>query len=108
VCKRCVGDNRPRSSDYPKRYPKAILISPQRLVQGECEFMVGLSAKRGRRRWSGLQRRGEGRDEHFRRWRPVAQGSVRPLGVVVAPPALDDYPGLSQRVEDLSIKQFVA
>jgi hypothetical protein len=33
---------------------------------------------------------------------------VRPLGVVVAPPALDDDPGLSKRVEDLSIKQFVA
>jgi hypothetical protein len=33
---------------------------------------------------------------------------VWPLGVVVAPPALDDDPGLSKRVEDLSIKQFVA
>jgi hypothetical protein len=38
----------------------------------------------------------------------VAQRSVRPLGVVVAPPALDDDPGLGKRVEDLSVQQFVA
>jgi hypothetical protein len=37
---------------------------------------------------------------------------VRPLGVVVVPPALDDDPyddpGLGKRVEDLSIEQFAA
>jgi hypothetical protein len=33
---------------------------------------------------------------------------VRPLGVVVTPPALDDDFGLGKRVKDLSIKQFVA
>jgi hypothetical protein len=33
---------------------------------------------------------------------------VGPDGVVVAPPALDDDPGLGKRVEDLSIEQFAA
>src|SRR6516164_10772057 len=71
--------------------------------------MVGLSA-RGRLRGSGLRRgtRGEGGDEDLGRRRFVAPGSVRPLGVVVTPPALDDDPGLGKRVDDLSIEQFIA
>jgi hypothetical protein len=52
--------------------------------------------------------RGEGGDEGIGRRRFVAQGSVRNLGVVVTPPALNDDPGLGKRVEDLSIEQVIA
>ena len=33
---------------------------------------------------------------------------MRPDRVVVTPPALDDDPGLVQRVEDFAIEQFIA
>ena len=33
---------------------------------------------------------------------------MRPDCVVLLPPALDEHPGLQQRIEDLSIQQFVA
>jgi hypothetical protein len=33
---------------------------------------------------------------------------VRPLGVVVAPPSLDDDLCLGEAVEDLTVEQFVA
>jgi len=44
----------------------------------------------------------------LRCWRFVAQCGVRPFGVVVPPPALDDDFGLGQAVEDFAIEQFVA
>ena len=51
---------------------------------------------------------GERRHEHFRGGRLVADRGVRSDGIVVASPALDDDLGLSQRVEDLAVEQFVA
>ena len=47
------------------------------------------------------------RDDGFRcRW-AVAQCTVWSLGVVVFPPLFDQDLGLSQAVEDLSVKEFV-
>ena len=43
----------------------------------------------------------------LRRWRSVAQRTVRPDGVVVAPPLLDQHFCLPQCVEDLAIEQLV-
>src|ERR687885_3051659 len=51
---------------------------------------------------------GEGRHEHLRGWRAIAERSVRAHRVVVPPPALDDDLRLAQRVEDLAIEQLVA
>ena len=62
------------------------------------------------KRWHGRQRsrpRGEYRDEDLWCRRPVAERGVRSDGVVVAPPALDDDLGFTQRVEDLAVEQFV-
>src|SRR5918997_846619 len=47
-------------------------------------------------------------EDHLWRWRPVAQGRVRPAGVVVPPPTLDDDLGFGQRVEELAVEQLVA
>ena len=70
--------------------------------------MVGLSAGAGGGAGRGCETaRGEGGDEDLGRRRFVAQGFVRPLGVVVTPP-LNDDPGLGERVEDLSIEQLIA
>src|SRR5918998_2428722 len=51
---------------------------------------------------------GEGRHEHLRSGRFVAQRGMGPDRVVVAPPALDHNFGLLQGVEDLPIQQFVS
>ena len=51
---------------------------------------------------------GECGHEHFRGGSAVADRGMRPNGVVVASPALDDDLSLAQRVEDLAIEQFVA
>src|SRR3974377_1715277 len=50
---------------------------------------------------------GECWDEYLWRWWLVAERFVRPDRVEVAPPALDNDLGLSQRVEDFSIEQFI-
>src|SRR5690349_4171228 len=48
------------------------------------------------------------RQEGFgRRW-PIPERAVRPRGVVVAPPPLDQHLGFLQRMEDLPLQQFVA
>ena len=47
-------------------------------------------------------------DEAFRRWRPVSQRTVRPDGVVVSAPLLDQDPGLAEREEDLAVEELVA
>jgi hypothetical protein len=39
---------------------------------------------------------------------PLETSSKVQHRVVVPPPALDDHPGFSQRVEDFSIEQFIA
>src|SRR5215212_3892165 len=64
----------------------------------------------GRQSWSGERRRpgGEGGHEHLRSRRPVAQRSMRPHAIGVLSPALDHNFGLPQRVENLSIQQFVS
>ena len=48
------------------------------------------------------------RDEAFRGWRPISQGAVRSSGVVLDAPLFDEDLGLVERVEDLTVKQFVA
>ena len=50
------------------------------------------SARHGRRSWS--------------RW-PITQRTVRPDLVVRLPPILDKHLRFSQRVEDLTVEQFV-
>src|SRR2546421_2951890 len=64
----------------------------------------------GRRSWSGLRSRpcGECWHEHLRCRSPVADRCMWPHRVVVTTPAFDDDLRLSQRVEDLAIKQLVA
>jgi hypothetical protein len=64
----------------------------------------------GRQSWSGERRRPgcEGGHEHLRSRRPVAQRSMRPHAVGVLSPARDHNFGLPQRVENLSIQQFVS
>src|SRR5215204_104143 len=64
----------------------------------------------GRQSWSGERRRPgcEGGHEHLRSRRPVAQRSMRPHAVGGLSPALDHNFGLPQRVENLSIQQFVS
>src|SRR5215213_8954805 len=64
----------------------------------------------GRQSWSGERRRPgcEGGHEQLRSRRPVARRSMRPHAVVVLSPALDHNFGLPQRVENLSIQQFVS
>src|SRR5829696_1512258 len=64
----------------------------------------------GRQSWSGERRRPgcEGGHEQLRSRRPVAQRSMRPHAVGVLSPALDHNFGLPQRVENLSIQQFVS
>jgi hypothetical protein len=57
---------------------------------------------RSRPRWL------EAGHEYFRSGRLVAEGSVRPCCVVMASPALDDDPGLRERIENLSVEQFVS
>ena len=47
------------------------------------------------------------RDDAFRRWRPISQRAVRPDGVVVDAPLLDQDLGIPQAVEDFTIQQFV-
>ena len=47
------------------------------------------------------------RDDGFWRRRPVSQGAVGALSVVVFPPTFDDDLSLPQRVEELSVQQFV-
>ena len=48
------------------------------------------------------------RDDGFRRWWSVSQGTVRPDGVVVVAPFLDQDLGLSHGVEDLAVEEFIA
>src|SRR5438552_9349966 len=64
----------------------------------------------GRRSWSGLRSRpcGERWHEHLRGRSPVADRGMRPDGVVVPSPTLDDDLGLAQHVEDLAVEQLVA
>ena len=50
---------------------------------------------------------GHGGHEDLRRWRLVAEGSMRPQGVVVPPPAFDHDLRLLERIEDLPIEQLV-
>ena len=45
-------------------------------------------------------------DDAFRCRRAAAQGAVRPEGVVVAAPVFDEYLGLAERVEDLTVEEF--
>ena len=44
----------------------------------------------------------------LRSGRPIVQRAVRSEGVVFHSPPLDEYLGLSEGVEDLSIQQFVS
>jgi hypothetical protein len=37
----------------------------------------------------------------------IAQGAVWPDRVVVAAPVFDEYLGLSERVEDLAVEEFI-
>ncbi len=46
-------------------------------------------------------------DELWRRW-AVTRSTVGSFGIVVFPPPFDDDLGFVQRVEDLSVQQFVA
>ena len=46
-------------------------------------------------------------DDALGRWRTVSEGTVRPDGVVVSPPLLDDDLSLAERVEDLAIEKFI-
>jgi hypothetical protein len=48
------------------------------------------------------------RYDDFRRRRSISKRTVRPDGVVVDAPLLDDHLCFSQRVEDLSVEQFIA
>ena len=48
------------------------------------------------------------RDDGFWRWGAVSQGAVRPDGVVVAAPFLDQDLGFTQGVEDLAVEEFIA
>ena len=48
------------------------------------------------------------RDDDFRCRRSITQRAVRPDGVVVDAPLLDDHLCFSQRVEDLSVQQLIA
>lgn len=50
----------------------------------------------------------EGWHEHLRSWSAVADRGMRPNGVVVPAPTLDDDLGLAQRVEDLAVKELIA
>ncbi len=43
----------------------------------------------------------------LRRWRPITERAVRPDGVVVVTPLLNQDLGLLEAVEDLSLKQLV-
>lgn len=47
------------------------------------------------------------RHHAFRRGGTVTQGAVRPDGVVMVPPALDQDLRLAEGVEDLAFEQFV-
>ena len=55
--------------------------------------------------WSDKHR--VGRQEGLRRRRPVAQRAVRSDPVVSLPVALRQHTHLQQRIEDLSVQQFV-
>lgn len=44
----------------------------------------------------------------FRCREPITEGAVWPLGVIVAPPVLDDDLGFPKRVEDLAVQEFVS
>jgi len=48
------------------------------------------------------------RDDGFRRWGTVSQGAVRPYGIVVAAPFLDQDLGFAQGARDLAIEEFIA
>src|SRR3954468_16931705 len=75
------------------------------LVQG----WPGRHGSHGRRSWSGLRSRpcGESWHEHLRGRCLVAEGRMRPDGVVMPAPALDDDLRLAKSVEDLAVEQFV-
>ena len=47
-------------------------------------------------------------DDGFRRWGTVSQGAVRPDGVVVATPSLDQDLSFAQGVEELAVEEFIA
>ncbi len=90
---------------------RQVVTGPHQVVGWNVSLeLVAAPAEHGRRSWSGLRSRpcGECRHEHLRGGRLVADRGVRPDGVVVPSPALDDDLGLAQRVKDLSVEQFVA
>lgn len=66
--------------------------------------------QRGRRSRPGWRSRplGVRWNEDLRRRRLVGHRPVRVQGVVEAPPALHDDPGFGERVDDLTIEQFIA
>jgi hypothetical protein len=51
---------------------------------------------------------GESGDEHLWSRRSIADGGMRPHGIVVTTPALDDDLRLVERVEDLAVEKLVA
>src|SRR5215207_1181836 len=63
----------------------------------------------GRRSWSGLRSRpcGESWHEHLGGRCLVAEGCMRPDGIVMTAPALDDDLRLAESVEDLAVEQLV-
>src|SRR5215204_3513330 len=63
----------------------------------------------GRRSWSGLRSRpcGESWHEHLGGRGLVAEGCMRPDGIVMTAPALDDDLRLAESVEDLAVEQLV-
>src|SRR3954464_5810789 len=75
------------------------------LVQGR----PGRHGQHGRRSWSGLRSRpcGESWHEHLGGRCLVAMGRMRPDGVVMPAPALDDDLRLAKSVEDLAVDLFV-
>src|SRR4051795_12404924 len=75
------------------------------LVQG----WPGRHGYHGRRSWSGLRSRpcGESWHEHLGGRCLVAEGCMRPDGIVMTAPALDDDLRLAESVEDLAVEQLV-